>query len=61
MFHELIAVGEFGLALEEIAGALAQNQIVITGQERGGMLALAARMQMDNLVPHALGFCPRAR
>jgi hypothetical protein len=25
------------------------------------MLALAARMKMDELVPHALGFCPQAR
>ena len=24
------------------------------------MLVLAARMKMDDLVPHALGFCPQA-
>jgi hypothetical protein len=24
------------------------------------MLALTAAMNMDDLVPHALGFCPRA-
>jgi|ERR1035441_138256 hypothetical protein len=58
LFHEFIAVGEYGLALEEIAGALAQDKIPITDQERGDMLALAARMKMDNLVPHALGFWP---
>lgn len=48
-------------ALEEIAGALAQDKIAITYQERGDMLTLAARMKMDDLVPHALGFCPQAR
>jgi len=61
LFHEFIAVGEYDLALEEIAGALAQDKIAITGQERADMLALAVRMQMDDLVPHALGFCPQAR
>jgi hypothetical protein len=53
--------GKYGLAREEIAGALAQDKIAITGQERADMLALAVRMQMDDLVPHALGFCPQAR
>lgn len=32
----------------------------VTGQERGDMLALAATMTMDDLVPRALGSCPRA-
>jgi hypothetical protein len=61
LFHEFIEVGEYGLALEEIAGALAQDAVAITDQERGDMLAPAARMQMDDLVPHALGSCPQAR
>jgi hypothetical protein len=59
-FLELIAVGEYGLALEEIAGALAQDKIAITDDERGDMLALAERMTMDDLVAHAVGFCPQA-
>ena len=45
----------------EAIGALAQDKTAITDQERGDMLALAARMKMDDLVPHALGFCPQAR
>ena len=61
LFHEFIEAGEYGLALEEIAGALAQDTIAITDDERGDMLALADRMKMDDLVPHALGFCPQAR
>jgi hypothetical protein len=37
--HHFIEVGEYGLALEEIAGALAQDTIAITDQERGDMRA----------------------
>ena len=61
LFHHFVEVGEYGLALEEIAGALAQDKIAITDHERGDMLALARQMKMDDLVPHALGFCPQAR
>jgi len=51
---------EYGLALEEIAGTLAQDAIAITGQERGDMLTLAARMNLDgDLVPRALAACPQ--
>ena len=60
LLHHFIEVGEYGLALEEIAGVLAQDTIAITDQERGDMLALARRMQMDDLVPHALESCPGA-
>jgi hypothetical protein len=50
------------VALEEIAGTLAQDAIAITAQEHVGMLALARHMKVDdNLVPLALGFCPPAR
>jgi hypothetical protein len=44
-----------------LAAALAQAAIAITDQERGDMLALAARMKMDDFVPHPLGYCPQAR
>jgi hypothetical protein len=58
--HHFIEVGEYDLALEEIAGALAYAKMAITDQERSDMLALTATMTMDDLVPGALGFCPRA-
>jgi hypothetical protein len=49
-----------GLALKEIAGTLAQDAIAITGQERGDMLALAARDETRrDLVPRALAACPQ--
>ena len=58
--HHVIEVGEYGLALEDIAGTLAQDAIAITGQERGDMLALAARMNLEgDLVPRALAACPQ--
>lgn len=54
-----ITVGEYGLALEEIAGTLAQDAIAITGQERGDVLALAAQMKLEgDLVARALAACP---
>src|SRR5436305_6358584 len=59
LLHHFIDVGEYGLALEEIAGTLAQDAIAITGQEYGDMKALAARMNLDGgLVPARW---PRAR
>jgi hypothetical protein len=58
--HHEIEVGEYGLALEDIAGVLAQSRAPITGQERDDMLALARTMQMDDLVPRALRSCPHA-
>ena len=58
--HHFIEVGEYGLALEEIVGTLAQDAIAITGQERRDMMALAARMKLEaDLVPRALAACPR--
>ena len=58
--HHVIDVGEYGLALEDIAGTLAQDAIAITGQERADMLALAARMKLrGDLVPRALAACPQ--
>jgi hypothetical protein len=60
LLHHFIEVGEYGLALENIAGALAQDQIAISDQERGDMLTLARQMKTDDLVPRALRFCPRA-
>ena len=59
LLHHFTEVGEYGLALEEIAGTLAQDAIAITGTERGDMLALAIRMNLQgDLVPRALAACP---
>jgi hypothetical protein len=49
--HHFVEVGEYGLALEEIAGALAYAKVAVTDQERSDMLALTATMNMDDLLP----------
>jgi hypothetical protein len=56
--HEFIDVGEYGLALEEMACALAHGSASISNQERSDMLALNNRMMMDDRVPRALQLCP---
>ncbi len=60
LLHHFIDIGEYDLALEEIAGALAQHAIAITEQERDDMLALTRQMKLGDMVPYALGFCPPA-
>jgi hypothetical protein len=60
LMHHFIEAGEYGLALEGIASILAQERTPIADQERDAMLALVATVRMDDLVPHALGSCPRA-
>jgi len=56
LLHHFIEVGEHGPAQEEIAGALAQDQVALCDQKRGGMLALGRRMKSDDLVPVPPGF-----
>jgi hypothetical protein len=59
LLDHFIEVSEYGLALEQISGALAQDTVAITDQERTAMLALARQMGVDDLMPRALAFCPR--
>ena len=57
----VVEAGEYGLALEDMAGMLAHGKIAITGAEREDMLALAGRMKLEGgLVPRALAGCPQA-
>ena len=60
LLHHFVEVGEYGLALENIAGAVAQATVAITDQERSNILALTRTMNMDDLVPRTLESCPRA-
>jgi hypothetical protein len=57
--HHVIDVDEYGLALEDMVGVLAYAHAPVTDQERADMLALARKMQMDELVPRVLQ-CPSA-
>ena len=45
--HHVVEVGEYGLALEDMAGMLAHGKNAITGAEREDMLALAGRMKLE--------------
>jgi hypothetical protein len=56
--YHVTEVGEYGLALEDMAGMLTYGQIVITDQERDDMLALAHQMKMDNLVVRGFPSAP---
>ena len=58
--HHVTEVGEYGLALEDMAGMLAHGQVAITDQERGDMLALASQMKMGGQAGDTLRRCPLA-
>jgi hypothetical protein len=57
--HDVIDVDEYGLALEDLVGILAQANAPVTDQERADMLGLARRTQMEDLVPRVLQCCRR--
>jgi hypothetical protein len=58
LIAEFIDAGELGLALEQIADVLSEDELPISSTERSDLLDLNARMQMDDRVPGALRFCP---
>jgi hypothetical protein len=59
--HHVTEVGEYGLALDDMATILAHGKTAITDQERSDMLALAERMKSEGgAVRRALESCPRA-
>jgi hypothetical protein len=45
--HHVVDVGEYGLALDDLAAMLAYDKIAVTDEERSDMVALARQMQMD--------------
>jgi hypothetical protein len=55
---EFIDVGELGLALEQMAVALCQDEAPVARTERADMLALAERMNLGSRVSRALQLCP---
>jgi hypothetical protein len=55
---EFIDVGELGLALEQVADALCEDEAPVARTERADMLALAERMNLGSRVSRALRFCP---
>jgi hypothetical protein len=57
--HQVIDAGEYGLALEDIAGILAYARAPVTDQERGDIATLSRIMHMDDLIGDELRSCPR--
>jgi hypothetical protein len=55
---EFIDVGELGLALEQMADALCEDEAPVARAERDDMLTLAERMNLGSRVYRALRFCP---
>jgi hypothetical protein len=45
--HHVVDVGEYGLALEDLAAMLAYDKIAVSDQEHGDIGALARQMGMD--------------
>ena len=58
--HHVTEVGEYDLALEDLAAILAHGKTAITDQERADMLALGRRMTLRHDLAGVLGACPRA-
>ncbi|WP_263729855.1 MafI family immunity protein [Cellulomonas sp. SG140] len=58
LIHKFVDVGEWGLALEQIADVLSEDEIGLHDEERAELLAHNSRMEMGDRVPNALGLCP---
>ena len=58
LIAEFIDAHELGLALEQIADVLSEDEQPPAAGERAEMLALVDRMQMGDRVPRVLSFCP---
>jgi hypothetical protein len=58
LIAEFIDANELGLALEQMADAMSEDELPLASYERSDMLALVERMGMDDRVPRALDFCP---
>jgi hypothetical protein len=58
LIAEFIDANELGLALEQMADVLSEDEQPLAPDERSDMLALVERMQMDDRVPRALTLCP---
>lgn len=58
LIMEYIDANELGLALEQMADVLSEDEHPLSQDERADMLRLAKRMQMGDRVPSTLELCP---
>ncbi|MFN8076286.1 MAG: MafI family immunity protein [Kineosporiaceae bacterium] len=56
--RELIDAAEWGIALEQIADCLSEDEAPLRGDERAALVALNERMGGGERVPGALSTCP---
>jgi hypothetical protein len=59
LIAEFIDVGELGLALEQMADALSEENLALSDDERADMLSVAERMKIVDRISRVLGLCPR--
>lgn len=60
LIAEFVDVGELGLALEQMADVLSEEDLAVSDDERTDMLALADRMKISNHIRRALEFLSSA-
>jgi hypothetical protein len=58
LITEFIDAGELGLALEQMADALSEEELALWPDERADMLALAERMKIRQRISRGLECCP---
>jgi hypothetical protein len=58
LIAEFIDAYELGLALEQMADVLGEDEKPLSADERADVLGLVDRTRMDDRVPRALAFCP---
>ena len=56
--RELIDVGEWGIALEQMADVLSEDELGLRDDERADLIALSKRLGMGERVSGALSSCP---
>ena len=59
-YLSLVAAGERGLALDHLAGWLAEDEVPISDHLRDEMLVLAEVMRMKGEISQILSRCPRS-
>ncbi|WP_157181295.1 MafI family immunity protein [Actinopolymorpha alba] len=58
LIAEFIDVNELGLALEQMADVLSEDEQPLSAEERSDMLAVAEQMDVGDRVSRALASCP---
>ncbi|MEV0286466.1 MULTISPECIES: MafI family immunity protein [unclassified Kribbella] len=60
LIAEFVDANQLGLALEQLADVLSEDELPLARDERADLLALADRMHLGDRVPNALSFLPES-